>query len=123
MHRADGDRDLVEALQVRGDAASPEMVVLAQVEHLADDLGGRGMRKGSGDPRLVHQTPVPELLVTPFPLVERLPGDPEMPTCPGHVAVSVRGERQEPQPPRHLADLLCFRHGIPASAAGAEQRA
>jgi hypothetical protein len=42
VHRGDRDRDLMEARQVCRDAAGPEVIVLPQVEDLADDLTRHG---------------------------------------------------------------------------------
>jgi hypothetical protein len=38
MHRRDGDRDLMKALQICRDPAGAEVIVLAAVEDLADHV-------------------------------------------------------------------------------------
>ena len=55
MHRGRRDRDLVKALQVVGDHARPEVIVLPQVQDLADDLARRGARRPVRRPRPIAQ--------------------------------------------------------------------
>jgi hypothetical protein len=47
-HAGGADLDLVVALAVHRDPGRPEVVVLAQVEDLADDLGAGGLRADLG---------------------------------------------------------------------------
>ena len=70
VHRGYRDRDLVEARQVRGDATCSEVVVLPQIEDLADDLTRRRARRAMRRPRTIAQADVPVLGAPPFPFVE-----------------------------------------------------
>jgi len=47
-HDGLADLDLVVALEVHGDLGRAEVVVLTQVDDLADDLGAGGVGAGSG---------------------------------------------------------------------------
>ena len=59
MHGRRGDRQLVKALQVVGDLARAEVVVLPQVQNLADDLRRRGSWRPVRRARPVAQAAAP----------------------------------------------------------------
>jgi hypothetical protein len=109
------DSDLVEPLQVGRDPARPEVVVLAQVEDLADHLPRRRSRRPLRRPRAVAQASLTVVGVTPLPFVERLPGNAEPPADPGDVSLVARLP-QHLQPPRRQTGLLTFRHRLSAKA-------
>jgi hypothetical protein len=75
MYRGTSDLDAMEPVQIRGNAGRPEVVVLAQIQDLADDLprrrAGRALRRTGSIP----EASVAVLGVSPFPLVERFPRD------------------------------------------------
>src|ERR1043165_8625689 len=87
MHRRDRDGDLVKPLQVSRDAASPEVIVLTQVEDLADHLPRGGSRRPLRRPRPIAQAGVSVLDATALPLVERFARNPETTAPAGDVAV------------------------------------
>jgi hypothetical protein len=76
-----------EARQVRCDAACSEVVVLPQIEDLADHLTRRRARRALRRPRTIAQADVPVLGAPPFPFVERLARNPEPPAHAGDVAI------------------------------------
>ena len=98
-----GNRDVVIALEVHGDLARPEVVVLAQIEDLADHLGLGGVRAHLGPFRTRPETFFAELLVALLPVVEGLAGNPVIPAghrdVPGHFL----GMVEDRQAPFHLA--------------------
>ena len=73
-HPRRADRDVVVALQVHRDLARPEVIVLAQVDDLADDLGLGRVRRVQRRRGTVPQAVLAELLVAAEPLVEGLAG-------------------------------------------------
>jgi hypothetical protein len=75
MHGGDCDRELVETVQIRGDATGTKVVVLTQIQDLAD-LGSR-RSWGAGVSRPVAEPRVTVLGVSSFPPVERLAGNTE----------------------------------------------
>ena len=77
MHRGARDLDAMEPVQIRRDPARSEVIVLAQVEDLADHLARRRSRRSLRRPRPIAQAGVAVLGVSPLPLVERLPGNAE----------------------------------------------
>jgi hypothetical protein len=76
--------------QVRGDPAGSEVIVLAQVEDLADDFTGGGAWRPLRYPLSIAEAGVPVLGVTSLPLVERFPRNPEPATDPGDVSLVSR---------------------------------
>jgi hypothetical protein len=77
----------MEASQVCGDAACPEVVVLPQVKDLADDLTRRRARRATRRPRAIAEAGVPVLYAAPSPFVERLARNPEPAAHSSDVAV------------------------------------
>jgi hypothetical protein len=90
VHRGAGDRDPMEAMQVRRDSAWSEVIVLAQIENLADHLPRRGSRRSLRRPWPIAQPGVTVLGVSPLPLVERLPGNSEPAADSGHILLRCR---------------------------------
>jgi hypothetical protein len=87
MDGRDGDGNPVEPLQVRRDPAGAEVIVLPQVQDLADHIGGGGPVRMMWRPRPIAQAGVAMLRVPPLPLVERFPGDPEPTADAGNIAL------------------------------------
>jgi hypothetical protein len=77
----------VEAMQVHRDPAGSEVIVLAQVEDLADHLTSGRSWRSLRRPRPIAQAGVSVLGMATLPLVERLPGNPEPTARPGDVSV------------------------------------
>ena len=75
----------MESVQVRGDPGRPEVIVLAQIEDLADHLARRGSRRSVRRPRAIAQPGITVFRVSPLPLVERLPGKAEPPADAGDI--------------------------------------
>src|SRR4029079_88562 len=90
-HRGHRDRDLVEAKQVRGDAACAEVVVLPQVADLADHLTRRRARRAMRRPRTIAQADIPVLSAATFLFIERLAG--YRTTCGKSRSAGTRGRR------------------------------
>jgi hypothetical protein len=87
MHRRGRDLDPMEPVPVRRDPASAEVIVLAQIENFADDVARCGSRRMLRRPRAIAQAGIPVLDVTPLPLVEGLPRNPESTADTGDVPV------------------------------------
>jgi hypothetical protein len=86
MHRRDRDGDLVEPMQVGRDAASPEVIVRAQVEdtdHLPRGDSRRPLRRS----RPIAEAGVTVVGVATLLFVERLPGNAEPAADPGDVSL------------------------------------
>jgi hypothetical protein len=98
MHRRDGDLDLVKAQQIRRDPAGAEVVVLAEIQDLADHLARRRAGRAPWRSRAIAQARVAVLGLPPLPFVERLARNPESPAYPGDVSFVGR-LAQHPQPP------------------------
>src|SRR5688572_32400923 len=74
-HAGVRDRDVVVALEAHRDLEWPEVVGLAQVDDLADDLGASLVGADSGPAGAVSEPVEAELVVAAAPLVERLAAD------------------------------------------------
>jgi hypothetical protein len=74
-HAGGGDLDVVIALEVHRDLVRPEVIVLAQIDDLAEDLGPRGVRARVRPARRVPEALDPVLLVAAQPLVVRRAAD------------------------------------------------
>jgi len=84
MDRGHRDRPLVEALEVVGDSPRAKVILLPQIQNLADDVLRRRSRTTLG-----YSRPVAQRCVAPFgvplpPFVEGLPGNAKMPAGVGH---------------------------------------
>ena len=89
------------------------MVILSEVENLADDLLGCRVRTSMGPPRPIAEASVAVLGKPAFPFVERLPGNPEVPAGSRNLARFLAGMLQNLQSPGYEPFLLCLRHGPP----------
>src|SRR5262245_16612284 len=98
VYRGTCDGNLMEAMQVRGDPARSEMIVLAQVENFADDLTSRGAGRMLRRARTVAEAGVTVLGVPFPPFIERFTGNPEVTAHAGDVSIIARSP-QEPQSP------------------------
>src|SRR5262249_39579832 len=112
VHRRGRDGHAVVALQVVGNPAGAEVVVLAEVEDLADHLAGRPTRWAMRPPRPVAQASGSVGLEASLPLVERLSRDAEVTARPGDVLGAAR-VLENLEPPVHQARLLVLRHVPP----------
>src|SRR5665213_195632 len=104
------DLDLVVALEVHGDLVRPEVVVLAEVDDLADDLllrrlGAQVRPRGS-----IPQADDAQLLVPAEPHVVALPGDAVVPTCQGDVAADLLGMADDRQPSSRVSGEFSLGH-------------
>ena len=115
MHGRGGDRELVKALELIGDTACAEVIVLPQIQDLGDHL------RWFGPGRTVRPArPVAEPSHAPFgeatsPLVERIAGYSVVPAGTRHRARLTRVLRHL-EPPMGQADLLVLGHGRLVSA-------
>jgi hypothetical protein len=75
----------MKALQVVRNLARTEVVVLPEVQQLADDLRRGGARRPVRRPGAVAQACLAVIGEPPFPLVKRLPGDAEVSAGPRHM--------------------------------------
>src|SRR5688572_23638857 len=99
----------MKALEVVGDPAWPEVILLAQIEDLAHHSGRGSPRRAMGRPRAIGQACFPELVKTALPFVERCPRDTEIPTGSRDLAWFVTSRPQDLQSPRGKPRLLCLR--------------
>jgi hypothetical protein len=53
MHRVAGDRELMKPLEIVSDLARAEVILLPQVQNLADHVGRRGARRPMGSTRTI----------------------------------------------------------------------
>jgi hypothetical protein len=111
VDRRAGDRHLMKSLQVGRDPAGSEVIVLPEIDDLADDVVGRRSRHATRRPRAVAQPGVPVLAEPPSPFVERFPRDPESTARPRDIARR-RGMLQYLRPPGRDPKLLCLRHRV-----------
>ena len=95
MHGGTGHRQAVKPLQIIGNLPRAEVVVLPEVEDLAHDLCRRRPRGVVRRPGPVRQSGITVLVIPLSPLVERLPGNPEMPAG----ARDIAGTRRPPGAP------------------------
>src|SRR6476646_6728559 len=99
MHGRDGDADRMEALQIAGDLRWSEVVALPEVQDLADHRWRDRCRGAPWRPRSIAEAGHAELVEALLPLVERAPGNPEMPTGLGDVARRCGPQLQDLEPP------------------------
>jgi len=105
-HAGVADLDVVIAAQVHRDLQGAEVVVLAQVDDLADDLALRGVWAHVRPRRPVPEALLPELLVAVQPLVEGRSADAVVATGGGDVAGDLLGVSEYRQAVPDLALLL-----------------
>lgn len=90
VHRGARDGDLVESTQVGRDPASSEVIVLAQIQDLADHLASGRARRMLRRPRTIAQASVTVLGVSLPPLVRRFAKHPEPPADAGDILLVSR---------------------------------
>src|SRR6185436_2158003 len=95
VHRGARDGDLVEPTEVGRDSARAEVIVLAQVEDLADHIARRRAWRPVRRSRAIPQAGVAMLGVSPLPLVERLAGNSEPPAHASDISL-LAGRSQHP---------------------------
>jgi len=115
MDRRTRDRDGVKPLQIVRDLAGSKVIVLPQVQNLADDVPACGAWRSVRRARPIVQARRAKFVKTPFPFVKGLPRNPEMATGVRHIAGGLAGLLQHPEPPRPQPLLLCFRHRVSES--------
>src|SRR6188768_1470195 len=98
----------MESPQVVRDLAGAEVVVLPQIQNLADDLARRGRRGAIRATRPVPQARLALRVESSLPPVIGLARDPEMSTRPGHISGARGGFPHHPNPPCPQARLLGF---------------
>ena len=99
------------ALQLSSDPVRPKVIVLSQVEDLADDRGRRGSRRVVRHSGPIGQAGFPMLLKALFPTVGSGARDAEVPTGLCYMAMLTRGVLQDSQPPGDEPCLFCFCNG------------
>jgi hypothetical protein len=97
--------------QVIGDPARAKVVVLPQIQDLADDVVRGGSRHSTRRPRPVAQTGVAMLDEPAPPLVERFSRNPE-PTARARNIADRGGMLHDLRPPDRHPNLLCLRHRV-----------
>ena len=94
-HARGADRDVVVALEVHGDLGRAEVVVLAQVNDLAHDLGAGGVGTDMGPVGPVPEPVQAVRVVAPAPGVEALAADAVVAAGQGDVAGDLLGVAQD----------------------------
>lgn len=82
---------VVVPLQIHRDLGRAEVIVLPEIQDLADDLGFGGMWTDERSAGAVAKAVEAELLVTAEPAVVRMPGDAEVAAGHGNVAGDLLG--------------------------------
>jgi hypothetical protein len=111
-HPRGAELDVVVALEVHGDLGRAEVVVLAQVDELADDLGAGGV---GAHPWPVGTIPEPVQavgVVAAFPGVEDLAADAVVAAGQADVAGDLLSVAQDRQAPRRPSGQLLLGHGV-----------
>jgi hypothetical protein len=110
MHGRTGNLDLVKALQVGSDPVRPEVIVLPQIQDLADYRrryrSGRVARRS----RPISQTGFTMLVKALLPAIESCTRDPEVPACLRNMAMLRFCMLKDSQPPGDEPCLFCFCH-------------
>src|ERR1700682_945468 len=97
---AAADLDVVIALEIHRRSQWPEVVVLPQVDDLADHVLSCRSWAGVWSSGTVAETIHAEFLVAPEPLVEAVPADPVIATGPCDAAADFFGVPDDGEPPR-----------------------
>src|ERR1700720_339791 len=105
----------MKPLQIVRDLAWTKMVVLPQVQQLADDLRRGGAWRPVRRPCSVAQARLAVFSEPPFPLVECLPGDAEVSAGPRHIPRAFLRLPQHLEPPRRQPDLVSLGHRVSTS--------
>ena len=106
MHRRHGQRLLVKSAQVVRDLTGAKVIVLPQIQSLADDLARRGRGRPIRSARPVPQTGLALRVKPTFPSVVGLARDPEPPTCRRDIPGTGRRLPDHPDSPRPQPHLL-----------------
>ena len=77
---------------------APEMIVLPEIQDLADDVRRGRPRRAMRRPRTIAQACLPVLVEAPFPFVERFPRDAEVAAGARDIALVGRSTQQAPPP-------------------------
>src|SRR5438309_7808409 len=104
------EREVVVALQVHRDLQRAEVVVLTQIDDLADDIGAGGSRAATRPRRAVAQAGITELRVAPLPAVKAGPRDAVVAAGQRDVAGDFLGVPEDRQAVGHGAQVLSFDH-------------
>jgi hypothetical protein len=111
MHRRRSDGEVVKPLQIIGNLARAEVIVLAEVEDFTDNVWRRRPRRAMRDCGSVGQSGITVGVVPLAPFVKRLPGNGEMPARSRHVP-GVLGRLEELQAPVGQPELLRLCHRV-----------
>jgi hypothetical protein len=106
------DLDVVVALEVHRDLGRAEVVVLAQVDDLAHDLGAGLVGAHPGATGAVPEPVQAVLVVALAPLVEHLAADAVVAAGQGDVAGDLLSVTQDRQAPLGATDQLLLGHGV-----------
>jgi hypothetical protein len=90
VHRGASDLNSMEPKQISRDPGWPEVIVLAQIEDLADHIRRGRSRRPLRRPGAIAQARVAVLGVAPLPLVERFSRNPEATADLRHISLARR---------------------------------
>jgi hypothetical protein len=111
-HPGVADLDVVVAPEVHGDLGWAEVVVLAQVDDLAHDLGAGGVGADLGPVGAVPEPVQAVLVIALAPLVEHLAADAVVAAGQGDVAGDLRSMTQDRQTPLGATGQLLLGHEV-----------
>ena len=113
VHRRARDGEPVPMLQVVGDSAGPEVIVLPGGTRfcLPPRRGVARGERGRG-PRAVGQAGRPVFVIPPLPFVEGLSGHAEVPARSCHISRARRCSLQDLEPPAADSRLFCLGHRV-----------
>jgi hypothetical protein len=111
-HARGADVDVVIAPQVHRDLGRPEVVVLAQVDDLAHDLGASGVRADEGPVGTVPEPVQAVSVVAALPGVEALAADAVVAAGQRHVAGDLLSMAQDCQAALGHPGQLLLGHGV-----------
>jgi hypothetical protein len=111
-HTRGADLHLVVALEVHGDLGRAEVVVLAQVDDLADDLGAGGVGTDLGPVRAVPEPVQAVGIVAATPGVEALAADAVVAAGQRHVAGDLLSVAQDGESSLGHPEQLLLGHGV-----------
>jgi hypothetical protein len=111
-HAGGADLHLVVALEVHRDPGRAEVVVLAQIDDLADDLGAGGVGADLGPVGAVPEPVQTVGVVAAAPGVEALAADAVVATGQGNVAGDLLGMAQDGQATPGHPEQLLLGHGV-----------
>jgi hypothetical protein len=100
----------VKTLQESSDSVCPEMVILVQVQNLADNCRRHGSREVVRRSRPIGQACLTMLVVALFPAVEHCTRDPELTASLRYMPMLASGVLEDSQLPGDNPCLFCLCH-------------